>query len=152
MTIRSKKSRNTLRKPAAIFRRKTVKSPFTLRAMRDGTRTQHHPWSLVTDPEILSSSCPLLKYPTFPWKCPQSFHFLLCYSGKHDFGTLCCKMFWHGIKILLYNNNITLGEFSQIVFFLYSYSKNNRNKGGLVIVNTHNQWPKESHMWKPGQA
>lgn len=60
-------------------------------------------------------------------------------------------MFLHGIKIFLYNNIITLGEFSQVVSFLYSYSKNNRNKGGFVIVNTHNQWPKES-LSKPGRA
>lgn len=39
-------------------------------------------------------------------------------------------MFLHGIKIFLYNI-ITLGEFSQAVSFLYSYSKNNRNKRGL---------------------
>lgn len=60
-------------------------------------------------------------------------------------------MLLHGIKIFLYNNIITLGEFSQVVSFLYSYSKNNRNKGGLVIVNIHNQQPKES-LWKPGWA
>lgn len=55
------------------------------------------------------------------------------------------------MKIFLYII-ITLGEFSQIISFLYSYRENNRNNSGPVIVNTGNQWSKESYVWQPGQA